>query len=190
MLVAEVLHKDSPSTPFTVGAGADVWDGLMTDSDYSSVGADLTGNRPYVMDREMWWRSSAQQSCRRGDRRLRHRLRSQGPVSIPTPDDRDHRSFGATTRRSPSDRRRHRSANRETPACEPVATQGIASCYCWAAGNVLQRVLAVFARQRQEALSDDSERASDLVFRWWRGQDLNLRPSGYENYGRQFRHTR
>ena len=30
-------------------------------------------------------------------------------------------------------------------------------------------VRAVFASQRKEALSDDSERASDLVFRWWRG---------------------
>jgi len=32
----------------------------------------------------------------------------------------------------------------------------------------------------REAPSDFSKKASTLVFRWWRGQDLNLRPSGYE----------
>ncbi len=35
VLVAEELHKDSPSAPFTVDAGDDVWVGLIADSDYS-----------------------------------------------------------------------------------------------------------------------------------------------------------
>ena len=35
VLIAEELHKDAPSTPFTVDAGDDVWVGLITDSDYS-----------------------------------------------------------------------------------------------------------------------------------------------------------
>lgn len=35
MLVAEELAKDSPSTPFRAEAGADVWVGLIADSDYS-----------------------------------------------------------------------------------------------------------------------------------------------------------
>ncbi len=36
VLVAEELRKDSPSTPFTVDAGDDVWIGLIADSDHSS----------------------------------------------------------------------------------------------------------------------------------------------------------
>ncbi len=35
MPVAEELAKDSPSTPFTADADADVWIGLIADSDYS-----------------------------------------------------------------------------------------------------------------------------------------------------------
>jgi hypothetical protein len=34
-LIAEQLVKDSPSTPFTADAGADLWVGLIADSDYS-----------------------------------------------------------------------------------------------------------------------------------------------------------
>ncbi len=36
VLVAEALAKNSPSTPFTGDASADVWVGLMADSDYSA----------------------------------------------------------------------------------------------------------------------------------------------------------
>jgi hypothetical protein len=36
VLVAEELAEDSPSTPFTAHAGADVWVGLLADSDYST----------------------------------------------------------------------------------------------------------------------------------------------------------
>lgn len=36
MLVDEGFAKDSPSTPFTADAGADVWVGLLADSDYSA----------------------------------------------------------------------------------------------------------------------------------------------------------
>jgi len=35
VLVAEQLANDSPSMPFTADAGADVWVGLIADSDYS-----------------------------------------------------------------------------------------------------------------------------------------------------------
>ena len=44
----------------------------------------------------------------------------------------------------------------------------------------LSRRDAAMRSNDPEALSDLSERASDLVLLWWRGQDLNLRPSGYE----------
>ena len=36
VLVAEQLSKDSPSTPFRADAGADIWVGLIADSDYST----------------------------------------------------------------------------------------------------------------------------------------------------------
>lgn len=39
------------------------------------------------------------------------------------------------------------------------------------------------AEDAREALADRSERASDLGLRWWRGWDLNPRPSGYEPVG-------
>lgn len=50
VLVAEKLHKDSPSTPFTVDAGDDVWVGLIADSDYSpsALFSQVTGL--YVID--------------------------------------------------------------------------------------------------------------------------------------------
>ena len=50
VLVAEKLHKDSPSTPFTVDAGDDVWVGLIADSDYSpsALFSQVTGL--YVVD--------------------------------------------------------------------------------------------------------------------------------------------
>ena len=50
VLVAEELHQDSPSTPFTVDAGADVWVGLIADSDYSpsALFSQVTGL--YVID--------------------------------------------------------------------------------------------------------------------------------------------
>ena len=47
--------------------------------------------------------------------------------------------------------------------------------------SVFSLVCVVFAHHRQEALSDLSERAAELAFRWWRWQDVNLRPSGREN---------
>ena len=51
VLVAEVLHKDSPSTPFTVDAGDDVWVGLITDSDYSSSALFSQVAGLYVIDK-------------------------------------------------------------------------------------------------------------------------------------------
>ena len=50
VLVAEELHKDSPSTPFTLDTGDDVWVGLITDSDYSpsALFSQVTGL--YVID--------------------------------------------------------------------------------------------------------------------------------------------
>jgi hypothetical protein len=50
VLVAEKLSKDSPSTPFTVDAGDDVWVGLIADSDYSpsALFSQVTGL--YVID--------------------------------------------------------------------------------------------------------------------------------------------
>ena len=50
VLVAEELHKDSPSTPFTVDAGDDVWVGLITDSDYSPSAPFSQVTGLYVID--------------------------------------------------------------------------------------------------------------------------------------------
>lgn len=50
VLVAEELHKDSPSTPFTVDAGDDVWVGLIADSDYSSSALFSQVTGLYVID--------------------------------------------------------------------------------------------------------------------------------------------
>jgi hypothetical protein len=50
VLVAEELHKDSASTPFTVDAGDDVWVGLITDSDYSPSAPFSQVTGLYVID--------------------------------------------------------------------------------------------------------------------------------------------
>jgi hypothetical protein len=51
VLVAEELRRDSPSTPFTVDAGDDVWVGLIADSDFSPSTNTSTGFGPAV---SMW----------------------------------------------------------------------------------------------------------------------------------------
>jgi hypothetical protein len=52
VLVAEQLRRDSPSTPFTVEVGDDVWVGLIADSDHSpsALFSQVTGL--YVIDAE------------------------------------------------------------------------------------------------------------------------------------------
>ena len=50
VLVAEELIKDTPSTPFTVDAGDDVWVGLITDSDFSPSALFSQVSGLYVLD--------------------------------------------------------------------------------------------------------------------------------------------
>ncbi len=72
-----------------------------------------------------------------------------------------------------------RTAKRQRVSLRRIDVQ---ACLCTlTTDRLFSLVRAVFALQRREAPSDHSERASDLVFRWWRGQDLSLRASGYES---------
>jgi hypothetical protein len=56
----------------------------------------------------------------------------------------------------------------------------------WATGdfvNVVRGLSASTASGTPEALPDFPERASGMASGWWRGHDLNLRPSGDETVG-------
>ena len=66
----------------------------------------------------------------------------------------------------------HAWSRRQSSSCALVGTRRRASCLQTADINPV--------RQRQRPFPTSRKGPLNWFFTWWRGQDLNLRPSGYE----------